>query len=114
MEGEYSYRTATYGGPSQVVFGGTVLQNKAEQELEESESGAEDLLAHNLFLNVYYDFASGSRVTPYVGFGAGGARASLDYFSRWKRNDDPDRITTLRNHESDVGRGFRILQGSDG
>ena len=129
VEGEYSFRTATYGGPTQVTFGGTVLQNKAEQELEESESGAEDLAAHHLFVNLYYDFASESRLTPFVGIGAGGARASLDYFSRWKRNDDPDRITTFEDpllrarlagttsigkaKLSDLMFGYQVLAGAD-
>ena len=56
-----------------------------------------NLMAHNLFVNLYYDFASDSRMTPYVGLGAGGARTTLDYFSRWKRNDDPDLITTFED-----------------
>ena len=33
--------------------------------------------------------------TPYLGAGVGIERASLDYFSLWKRNHDPDRITTF-------------------
>ncbi len=129
VEGEYSFRTAAYGGPSQVTFGGTVLQNKAERELEESESGAEDLTAHNLFVNLYYDFASRSRLTPYAGIGAGGALATLDYFSRWKRNDDPELITTFEDpllrarlagttsigkaKLSDVMFGYQVLAGVD-
>lgn len=128
VEGEYSFRTAAYGGPSQVTFGGTVLQNKAEQELEESESGAEDLAAHNIFVNLYYHFASESRLTPFVGAGAGGAFATLDYFSRWKRNDDPDRIATFEDpllrarlagttsigkaKLSDVMFGYQVLAGA--
>ncbi len=44
---------------------------------------------------MYYDVASASSFTPYVGVGIGLERASLDYSSRWKRNDDPSRIMTF-------------------
>ena len=72
-----------------------MTQEKQQQELETLEGGLEDLLSHSVFANVYYDFRSDSPYTPYVGVGLGLARTSLDYYGRFKRNDDPDAITTF-------------------
>ncbi len=94
-EGEYLYRATTYDERSATRIGDVETLNKADQELEIADGGIDDVLSHNLFGNAYYDFASSSRFTPYVGFGVGVAHVSLDYFSRWKRNDDPDVITTF-------------------
>ena len=95
VEGGYLYRATTYDERSATRIGDVETLNKADQELEIADGGIDDVLSHDFFGNVYYDFASSSRFTPYVGFGVGAARVSLDYFSRWKRNDDPDVITTF-------------------
>ena len=50
----------------------------------------DDVLSHNFFANLYYDYRSDSKFTPYVGFGVGFARVSLDYFGRFKRRRDPE------------------------
>ena len=97
IEGEYFYQTTSYDDYSPTRIGDEETLTKADQELEIADGGVDDLLAHNFFGNLYYDFAPNSRITPYVGVGAGVARVSLDYFSRWKRNDDPDQITTFRD-----------------
>ena len=96
VEGEYLYRGTTYddidtgGAPSD-----DVTQDKAQQELDLIEGRVDDVLSHNFFANLYYDYRSGSKFTPYVGFGVGFARVSLDYFSRWRRNHDPEAISTF-------------------
>ncbi len=96
VEGEYLYRGTTYddidtgGSPSD-----DVSQDKAKQELDLIEGRVDDVLSHNFFANLYYDYRSGSKFTPYVGFGVGFARVSLDYFSRWRRNHDPEAISTF-------------------
>lgn len=98
VEGEYIYRTTTYGrgeGESQVID--EITQQKQRQEIETIDGGLEDLLAHGVFANVYYDFQTRSAWTPYVGVGVGLARTSLDYYGRFKRNDDPDAITTFED-----------------
>ena len=98
FEGEYLYRTTTYepgAGESEILD--VVTQEKQQQELETLDGGLEDLLAHNVFANVYYDFRSDSPFTPYIGIGAGVARTSLDYYGRFKRNDDPDAISTFED-----------------
>ena len=94
-EGEYSYRTTTYDERSETLIGDVVTLNKLDQEIQIADGGVDDVMSHSLFANFYYDFASKSRFAPYLGIGAGVTRVSLDYFSRWKRNDDPDAITTF-------------------
>lgn len=130
IEGEYFHRTATHDALSQTAIGpDAVLLAKADQEIEVADGGVDDVLAHNGFLNLYYDFARGSRLTPYVGVGVGAARVSLDYFSRWTRNDNPDEIDTFvdpllkarlsgttsigRAKLSDTLTGFQALAGVD-
>ena len=53
------------------------------------------MLSHNFFANLYYDYHSDSKFTPYVGFGVGFAQVSLDFYNRWTRNSDPDLIPTF-------------------
>ncbi len=94
-EGEYFYRTTTYDERSETIIGDVVTLNKLDQEIQIADGGVDDVMSHSLFANFYYDFTSSSRFTSYLGIGAGLSRVSLDYFSRWKRNDDPDAITTF-------------------
>ena len=98
FEGEYLYRTTTYEpgeGESQVID--VVTQQKQQQELETIDGGLEDLLSHSIFANVYYEFQTNSRYTPYFGIGVGLSSTSLDYYGRFKRNDDPDAISTFED-----------------
>ena len=100
FEGEYLYRTTTYTrgeGGSQVLD--AVTQEKQQQEIEIIDGGLEDLLAHSVFANVYYEFKSNSPYTPYFGVGVGLSSTSLDYYGRFKRNDDPAAITTFLHPE---------------
>ena len=95
VEGEYFYRTTTHDARSNTRIGDAATQQKEDQEIEIADGGVDDVLSHNFFANLYYDFNSDSRFTPYVGVGVGVAQVSLDYFSRWKRNDDPRFISTF-------------------
>ena len=94
VEGEYFYRTTTHDDKSDKTIYDETPSGIAEQdaELEEAIAGVDDVLSHNFFANLYYDFRSDSKLTPYLGVGVGLAHVSLDYFSRWKRSDDPDDI----------------------
>ena len=98
IEGEYLYRSTTYsrgGGEAQIID--EVTREKQQQELEIVDGGLEDLLAHSVFANVFYEFRTNSRYTPYFGVGAGLSNTSLDYYGRFKRNDDPNAITTFED-----------------
>ena len=129
-EFEYFYRTTTYNDRTdRVRIGDEVTLGKVDQELETVEVGMDDVLSHNFFGNLYYDFTSQSRFTPYVGIGMGVTQASMDYSSRWKRNDNPDFITTFMDPAlnakiagttsigtaklSDQVLGYQVLGGGD-
>ncbi|MYI75595.1 MAG: P44/Msp2 family outer membrane protein, partial [Acidobacteria bacterium] len=95
LEAEYFHRLTPYNERTDTGTETAVILAKREQEIAVAEGGVDDLRSHNFFGNVYYDFGSASTSwTPYVGAGVGLERASLDYFSLWKRNHDPERITT--------------------
>ena len=80
-------------------------------------------------MNVYYDFGASAAWTPYLGAGFGIERASLDYESVWKRNDDPERISTFADpllhakiagtttigdaRLTDVMAGYQLVAGVD-
>ena len=96
LELEYRYRSTTYDDRSDTDIFDDVTLDKREQEIEQAYGEIDDLRAHGAFVNVYYDFgASTASWTPYVGIGVGAERATLDYRSIWKRNDDPARISTF-------------------
>ena len=84
VEGEYFYRGTTYDGTDNEVDllpAGEPFQGGKEGELSYTEAGIDDVLSHNFFANLYYDYRSDSKFTPYVGFGVGFAQVSLDYYN---------------------------------
>ena len=96
LEGEYFHRVTAYNDRVDTDIFDEVTLDKSEQEIEEAVGGVDDLQSHAVFANAYYDLLpTSANWTPYVGAGVGVERASLAYFSHWKRNDDPERITTF-------------------
>ena len=96
LEAEYFHRVAAYNERTDTGTETAVILAKREQEISLAVGGVDDLRSHGVFANVYYDFGpETSSWTPYVGAGIGMERATLDYFSLWKRNHDPERIATF-------------------
>ena len=95
---EYAHSTLPYDAEADVAATDDVTVDKAQQELEAAETRIETVMYEGFFANLYWDFAPGARVSPHVGLGVGAANASIDYFNRWKRNGDPDAITTFAGH----------------
>lgn len=95
---EYTHSALTYDATADLAATDDVTVDKAQQELEIAETRIETVQYESFFANAYWDFAPGGRVSPYVGLGIGTADASIDYFNRWKRNGDPDAITTFAGH----------------
>ena len=98
VEAEYFYRGTTYNDLDNEVDllpSGVPFQGGKEGELSYTEAGVDDVLSHNFFANLYYDYRSDSKFTPYLGVGVGFARVSLDFYNRWTRNADPDNIPTF-------------------
>ena len=130
LELEYLYRSTAYDDRSDTDIFDDVTLDKREQEIEQAYGEIDDLRTHGAFVNLYYDFGlSTSLWTPYAGVGIGGERATLDYRSVWKRNDDPERIATFMDpllrarvagtttvgnaRVSDSSLGYQLLAGVD-
>ena len=97
-EVEYRYRAAAYHDYAPTQIGDVVTAQKADQELETAVGGGGDVTVHGVFTNLAVDFHTPSqRLMSYVGLGAGVQRMAIDYFSLWKRNDDPARIATFED-----------------
>ena len=96
LEGEYFHRVTVYDDSAGMDIFDNVSQDKREQEIELAAGTVDALRSHNFFANAYYDFGpASSSWIPYVGAGIGVERATLDYATVWKRNDDPARIATF-------------------
>ena len=97
-EVEYRYRATSHNDYMPTQIGDAVTAQKADQELETAIGGGGDVTVHGLFTNLAADLrAAQRRLTSYVGVGAGVQRMAIDYFSLWKRNADPVRITTFED-----------------
>lgn len=95
IEVEYFYREARFDETRDVpMSAGNVSADKLRSEIRSATDRIGTLDAHNLFANVYYDFAGSGRITPYLGLGAGLGFTDLDYTSHWVRNRDVANIDT--------------------
>ncbi len=91
---EYFYRNTNYNEASEITVGGGQVLSKVVQEIVRAEERIGHLDSHNLFANLYVDFANNSRFTPYVGLGLGSGFTGLEYNGVFARDVDPSRITT--------------------
>jgi len=110
IEGEYFYRSTTHDDMDRNTRLGDDSTATDSAELAALEFGVGDVLSHNFFANLYYDYRSNSKLTPYVGFGAGFSRVSLDYFGRFQRSIDPDDISTFKNSDGSTCTETECLQ----
>ncbi len=82
-----------------------------------------DLGTHHIFLNAWYDLRTGSRLTPYIGGGAGLASTTMHYAARFLRRSDlgPESwqmaaAGTLSSIEAELaktGLGLQVAGGID-
>lgn len=85
-EFEYIYRVHGGGDDEAIVeIGG----NK-EAELQAADQGLTGMSSDIYLANIYYDFKDGSKVTPYLGVGAGFAQMDLEYEAVFARNANPN------------------------
>lgn len=95
VELEYLFREADYDESAAIISpGGRPYAEIFGRELPRAEERIGDLTNHVLFANVYLDFPGNSRLTPYLGVGAGVAFAAMDYGALWLRSDDPALMET--------------------
>ena len=77
VEGEYFYRGTRYGStdepgfPDDTVEGGVWYPSDSSQYNDGVEDAVDNVMSHNFFANLYYDYRSDSKFTPYVGVGIG-------------------------------------------
>ena len=73
------------------------VATRLSQELVIGMDRIGNVTSHNLFANLFYDFANTSRFTPYIGFGGGIGMTDMEYGSLWARNPDASKIKTGEN-----------------
>ena len=135
---ELEYRARTHGGDVSSLIESTTNQAVVSKALEWSPvsrptESISNYRVHQIFANVYYDFANDSRWTPFVGAGVGMACTNLRYSRRLVRKtlaqgyqdvEPPLTITdrpaaaagTLSLLEQDVSGtlpGFQVVGGVD-
>ena len=94
VELEYFYRQSNYDETSEVPSAAGESGDKLEQELVRTYDRIGSMNSHNIFANLYYDFANTSRFTPYIGVGGGVGVTNMEYGSLWARNSIASEITT--------------------
>ena len=133
VELEYFYRQSNYDQTADIPLGVGTQGQKLRDEIVQATDRIGSVTSHNLFGNLFYDFANSSRFTPYIGIGGGLGFTDMEYGSVWARNDDPANISTgvgLPNEDevrrnlaktvsvgqatlSDMLLGFQVLFGVD-
>ena len=94
LEVEYFYRRAEYDETADVPSGAGESGDKLTEEIPTATDRIGSVTSHNLFANLYFDFQTSSRFTPYVGVGVGVGFTDMDYGCVWARNPDPTAIAT--------------------
>ena len=87
-EGEYFYRNANHDSTANPFPAGTAPGGGYEV----IEDFVDNVLSHNFFANLYYDYHSDSKFTPYVGIGVGLANVSVGYRTLWQRTMNLDEV----------------------
>ena len=133
VELEYLYRDTGYDRTSSVPGATGVSGDKLAQEIVTANERIGSVTSHSLFVNMYVDFVNNSRLTPYIGFGAGFGFTDVDYGAVFQRNLDKGAIqtgeglpnfdeirenlagstTTAQERLSDTLFGYQVLCGVD-
>ena len=101
-EGEYFYRGTNYDSTDNPYPDGT--QPGGGYHI--IQDAVDDVLSHNFFANLYYDYHSDSKFTPYVGVGIGLARVSVAYRTLWQRTTNPMTSTVFDGSQGQLGGEF--------
>lgn len=107
VELEYFYRQSNYDQKADLTGEGE-SGDKLVQELTLAYDRIGGMNSHNIFANLYYDFATNSRFTPYIGIGGGLGVTNMEYGSVWQRNHDASRITTGGDPDGMAGPGTAL------
>ena len=94
VELEYFYRDTGYDEVSATRARAGDVFTKLLQEIVKAEERIGDVSSHNLFANLYVDFANNSKFTPYLGVGVGFGFTDLEYSGVFARDLNPANVTT--------------------
>ena len=94
VEAEWFHRESGYDQTVAVKSATGDTLGKLGGEIQRADNRLGSISSHNVLANLYVDFPSRSRLTPYVGFGGGVGLTELDYGDLWARNPDPAAIGT--------------------
>ena len=108
VEAEWFHRESEYDQTSPVASATGDTFDKLGGEIQRAEVRVGSISSHNVFANLYLDFPSASRVTPYVGAGIGAGLVEMDYGDLWTRNPDPAAIVTAAGlpNEAEIRRNL--------
>ena len=114
IEAEWFHRESEYDQTAPVTSATGDTLGKLGGEIQRADNRLGSLSSHNIFANVYADFPSGSRLTPYVGVGGGVGLTELDYGDLWARNPDPGAIDTAAGlpNEAEIRRKLAATTSS--
>lgn len=84
IEGEYFYRNAAHDDTD--VPRTATYDPSTDTQFALVQDAVDDVLTHNFFANLYYDFHSDSKFTPYLGMGVGLASVTVEYRTLWHRS----------------------------
>ncbi len=94
IEVAYLYRNSNYDQTSPILSQSGVARDKLSNEVAHATERVSSLTTAGFLLNLNYDFRIASRITLFLGLGAGAARTALDTGRIWARENDPDAIAT--------------------
>ena len=109
VELELFHRAANYDQASSILHpDGEAFTAIFGAELPAAEERIGGLGASNLFANASWRFPNATRFTPFVGVGAGVAKARMEYRALWRRSDDPNTVRSAGGlpNEEDVRRNL--------
>ena len=134
VEAEYFYRDSPYDQTSPILGASGETSERIAGEVARARERVYSLTSHNLFGNIYVDFDTGSRFTPYLGVGVGAGFTELDIGRVLARHLDPAAITSVPDHvpnaeevrrnlagttttfhttETDIMRAYQVIFGTD-
>lgn len=96
LEAEYFYRNSAFDEAADVRFGAGASEFAADQagEVVLAQDRLGSIAGHNVFGNLYFDFRSRGRFTPYMGIGIGVAFTEAGYGALGLLNNNPAHITS--------------------